>query len=705
MSFEPMRAARLPTRHEMQREALLIDRQILRPVLDKSGFKFDQVSKGDLWDFGKSRCAELSLYYFQCEGSNWKELLGDTLIMSVYRALQGPGRMTNGIFATMIKKEQYVSGCKRVLVSIKNLGEEVLESKIDLFCVESISFHGTIKTSSGLHTPCVVHLSCWECSLSEEIIEDRFVRMQSYIKEGAYMSVLRNLISLVRPYGLVRIFKQNRSRFSTKHFQDQSQLLQQAKSTRDFLVGCINKHGRLESFERLLASTLDVVPEQELNTYCKKHFGITDLTRGELEDLQKRCFERLSKIGKKIVHESSASAMRVMPTYVKKLWRELLQSVPEPKMVELTWTTTHVASTAVFKEGFDSPDGDETVFLVELKHCRITDLLKNLGFDLFSSTPEGEMIKADKYVRGTQIKWKSDSDLTEAQLELKEVARQMGLKSCDSSNPESQTSGALPIPHPSVSPAYMDGAIAFLTPLIARDLFDMVGYLRQEGYQVKTGHLIVSKNLLPRVMSVVNPRREEEAYSATATRRDAGLERANNAGFERRRTVVEMVGSPGNCFRYQGIKAARMLATSARQSSSLPGASTTNSLDARSMETRPTKTTGDLPQREFPGLGSLCDKQSRPPLRGHVRHDGLHLSYSSMLRRVSAQESTRQNHHTLSGMHRSSTAPHAQQGHSLTCEACRISDFKHHEGRPDASSGSWYCSFCWEKWEADSSGE
>lgn len=263
-------------------------------------------------------------------------------------------------------------------------------------------------------------------------------------------------------------------------------------------------------------------------------------------------------------------------------------------------------------DDFKPLDGDEEVLLIQLKHCQITPLLLNIGFKL--STPT--------YTPSIITSW--GDHLSAHQQSLKQLAVKMCFKSFapkeviegTMSLKDMQFQGAplqeyldhrntIPFPCSSISPIYASGALVFVNPAITRDLPDMMEQVRR-SHRVGMGTLIVSKSLQSMVMNVLNP------GNMTI---DGSFTQPNRAAFVKSRTVIDLPDAPGGSFRCQGRVSAEDRAGDGAAAAShqpLP-------LDSQSIETRMTRTTGDLPLEMSESRPNECDWRHRPPLHGHLR--------------------------------------------------------------------------------------
>lgn len=173
-----------------------------------------------------------------------------------------------------------------------------------------------------------------------------------------------------------------------------------------------------------------------------------------------------------------------------------------------------------------------------------------------------------------------------------------------------EKTGCLQLPAPSISPIFASGALVFLTPAVTRDLPEMVTQCRRRGFRVGFGTIIVSKHL--------------ERFVASVLRITEAMHHTGSFIKIKSRATVESPHpcAPAGCFRYQGLTSSRGLArATAPRYFEEPRPFTGGDTD--SMETRQTRSTGDLTTHPSPNRLSACDRRYRQPLRGNVRAHGF----------------------------------------------------------------------------------
>lgn len=166
----------------------------------------------------------------------------------------------------------------------------------------------------------------------------------------------------------------------------------------------------------------------------------------------------------------------------------------------------------------------------------------------------------------------------------------------------------------------------FVTPGMSRDVPEMLKQLEQEGHRVGKGVMLISKHLVELVRNVLNPRCADLVEKRIFT---SSPSLPKNTFFPKSATgrVMVLPGAPGGQFRQQGLSSAKPVKASAWNSAQ--DATTQRGLQSQtdSIESRPTRSTGDLPKQVSPHRPNTCDRQTRQPLKClpkellHRQHD------------------------------------------------------------------------------------
>eukprot|EP00930_Biecheleria_cincta_P022604 TRINITY_DN16499_c0_g1_i1.p1 TRINITY_DN16499_c0_g1~~TRINITY_DN16499_c0_g1_i1.p1 ORF type:complete len:703 (-),score=92.66 TRINITY_DN16499_c0_g1_i1:191-2143(-) len=611
----------LPTKLHMQHEVYNSLRPAIENALEGAQIEFKRC--GAMWDNSQPIAFDLGVMYYA-------DTLDRALLMSLASAARHvlePAQATVSItYAEELNpiSSEIMIPRQRETTPLQDLFDRRFQDfQGSMQCVTFGGF-STTKTRSkktakkhvgwptGLVIGTWITISSHSSSKREPGL-DRLRRIEKMCEEGNLIYAARNIKQLIR----------GRSG--------------QSYELRKMLSEEIDALARWESMFWLLHSAKQVIPDEDLPDYCFKHFGFTGMDCASVDNLISACRGRLSEGGKAILlkirshlelrsqcHTPDSirsfegifneERVKLLSDAIDRCTADQVVGMPkdpnsswqfEPNSTEMSWSSP----------AFQSLDGDEDVLLIQLKHCKLTNLLRNIGLEC--DTPS--------YGPGTVIFW--SSRLSPAQEKLKDLARKMCFKSYVPNSviegscllQDAQFQGAfvldylhqhksLPFPSPSISPVYASGAIVFVNPAIARDVPDLVKCAISSGRPVGVGTLILSKSLQSLVMDVLNP---------GPITIDGAIVQAKNAAFVKARTVIDMPRSPAGFFRYQGILSARSIgcggvARASEQPNSGEG-------DGDSLGSRRTRTTGDLPVGNSEWRPSECDWPHRQTLPGQLR--------------------------------------------------------------------------------------
>eukprot|EP00746_Dinoflagellata_sp_MGD_P122980 gnl/MRDRNA2_/MRDRNA2_57724_c0_seq1.p1 gnl/MRDRNA2_/MRDRNA2_57724_c0~~gnl/MRDRNA2_/MRDRNA2_57724_c0_seq1.p1 ORF type:complete len:753 (+),score=130.59 gnl/MRDRNA2_/MRDRNA2_57724_c0_seq1:76-2334(+) len=639
---------RQPDMDFLKRETLnLANREELQKALklDSDKAKFEFVRKGGMWN--QSHVTDI-IVLFRCT----ERCLG-SLDKRLMCSLAGVMKNVLEITALKVKiryAQETLDGAllgsrKEVEFSYQDIYDNKLQDLSGQ--VEALSFFGYIKirlTGCGDPdgsdaSPDLVLKTVFTFLASEddkEDVNDRFGRMKNYCMEGEFMSVARNLRSLLNPKRLLDHF-----RSCPQDFPDiinaanaRSELHSRAKKLRDQLHEAIEACGHLDSVRHLLQAAQALIADQDLPDYCASHFGLHGMTSERIASVIDFCNQKIQKQGKGIIQYFAAQCKQVIPAselpgllecFVDSFgvgqWQLRLNSFPAKSRLT----------------AWDSAEGDETVLVVQLKHVNRGAILRNIGYE-FSGQIRHE----------TRITWQNDDSLSEDQRTLKEIAWKMCLRSLVPPGvvegemqlsdvtlkpedlvehcflkrkgvPREEWSAAMPLPticqklgclqlpQPSLSPLYGEGILVCMTPYVTRDLPEMITECIRRGIRVGCGTLICSQHLYGLFMSVLNPTQEVEILGQIA-------KPGKPTAFEESQLVLDHPRNPAGHFRHQG-----KLQAKAKTNIGLRLAEST------SIETRPTYSTGDVPKVSSSNRPSACDRPHRQSLKGSLRADGMHF--------------------------------------------------------------------------------
>lgn len=249
-------------------------------------------------------------------------------------------------------------------------------------------------------------------------------------------------------------------------------------------------------------------------------------------------------------------------------------------------------------------DGSEEIELVQFKRTSLRALLGSLGFVLKNGDDgERELQSLDKNVSLTSlgnIGW--SSSLTPGQQKLYELACDMCFKTSYPPFPSA----------PSISPDFAKGALIFVSPPYTRDLPSMVAECEQRGHRIGIGTMLCSKSLNKLVMTVLDTKRICGANGETilTTSRHTAFSKVES------RVVLELPSTPSLSSRKAEVEELKQ-STAPNHLSDNGRNAFLSGFDVESLETRPTRSTGDMP-RDTGARSSKCDRPHRQKLRGHL---------------------------------------------------------------------------------------
>jgi len=199
----------------------------------------------------------------------------------------------------------------------------------------------------------------------------------------------------------------------------ESKLKEDATNYREELSRDISACSHYDSLYSLLDAAKTVVPDEDMSEHCRQHFGLDGMTYDKVAQLVDACKARLDEMARNILLNFRARFLNIFPFALANGVCDLIDCIMQDQS-PTPWR--YVCASSVHESwpgaDFAAPDGDEEVLIIQLKHCRPTDILRNVGFEL-----------TETYRRGSILRWQDASQLTPDQSEIKHLASKMCLKS------------------------------------------------------------------------------------------------------------------------------------------------------------------------------------------------------------------------------------------------------------------------------------
>lgn len=530
-----------------------------------------------------------------------------------------------------------LSNLSGVIENVRFTG--VVEARTD---VKYSNMDATLARPPGLCIPVVLGVFAGSGRDEQwEPLGDRATRMLHQCSEARSLTAARNVIAMLNKPKLINEFKAAPKSFPRLRLQDLTKNVDKLKSS---LRNQVQEVDKIAAVCSLFETALSMFADDDLDKYCATHFLIRGINRHVMEHFVSLAHKTLDEHGRLILSNCRPTLQNVLPFAVA----ETLTKCVDGMLPSGRWR--FISSKCLGADRLCMQlvpvDGFDEVEMIKFKRTSIRPLMSNLGFVVMDGTREVALstLGPKQALPALNVVW--GSRLTADQSKIRDLARKMCFKTAVAPFPLS----------PSVTPDFANGAIIFVNPAITRDLPEMVTECEQRGIRIGVGVMFCNKSLTELVMRVIDTKRIMGAKG------DVQKTTCKHTAFSKveSRVVLELPTNPS-------LSTRRLVADSIRSQAapnfvSDPGPAPGTS-ELGSLQSRPTRTTGDLPRDSIieqgdTGFGSLvstaldrpneCDVQHRQPLRGHV-HGGRF--YNKREARVNAQ---------LPTQHEEWHAPHAQ---------------------------------------------
>mmetsp|Transcript_41707 Transcript_41707/g.73258 ORF Transcript_41707/g.73258 Transcript_41707/m.73258 type:complete len:743 (+) Transcript_41707:44-2272(+) len=483
--------------------------------------------------------------------------------------------------------------------------EEIIAGRLSNLSgkVENVRFTGVVKavTMAGLRIP--IQLGVFSRSSSDdansEPLGDRATRMLHQCSESRNLTAARNLLSMLNKTKLIDEFKDSRSSFPRiKNVQELAKKIDGIKSV---IRREIPKFDKLAALCSLLETAISTKMDEDLDAYCQRHFLLCGMNRNVVTQFVALAHHCMDEHGKSIFQCCRSSLQDVLPLKVAATILNCIDGMLPSKRFR------YISSVGLGERrlGIElvEVNGSEVIELVKFKRTSIRPLLSNIGLVAVVDDREVEIttLSPDIYLSSIELSW--SRYLTHEQKSLQSIASQMCFKTTTS-----------PFPSPSISPDFAKGALVFVNPAITRDLPEMVAECERRGHRVGFGVMFCSKSMTDLVMKVLDPKR--------AIGENGDFLKTKSTAFTKvdSKVVLELPPNPSLSTRKLMLEETKK--QTAPNFLSEPGVGASQlGLEVCSLDTRLTRTTGDLPNQMSEHRPNACDRPHRQPLRGHIRGD------------------------------------------------------------------------------------
>jgi len=269
---------------------------------------------------------------------------------------------------------------------------------------------------------------------------------------------------------------------------------------------------------------------------------------------------------------------------------------PITSSTALQFTSWDMERTSLCESKFACPEGVEQLRWYELKKACISDILHNAGYTFKNASG----VVMSKYTTDTTLEWKDHQFLSEDQVALKHLAALMCLniqKTCILQN----------------------GVIVFVSPAGSKDVPEILKQIEEQGTnRIGLGTMLVSTHLKDLVWAVLNPR-------YCTNKGILAPYPPKNAVFPKKKdgTTTILPAAPGGEFHEQGLESSQKAQFRDPDSHSAPTPRVHLDVYSHtdSLETRRTRTTGDLPNQTSSNRPNVCDRPHRQILKGTLHGD------------------------------------------------------------------------------------
>mmetsp|Transcript_60981 Transcript_60981/g.108388 ORF Transcript_60981/g.108388 Transcript_60981/m.108388 type:complete len:759 (-) Transcript_60981:59-2335(-) len=612
--------ASMPPMHVLQEEAVKMANDVrIANILNEHSPSLEPTQMGSAWrKDSKSYCPEFTIHYHKTKSSRLPtNSLSRDFVLALLPVMRDNILEHSSSRKLLIKYAKEHSPISGAMLAPRRCSGEVDMAAItptslsELLrgAIESVRFKGVIKTKTrmdhmgkamlqpGLACSADFFFSAWEDQF--EFPHDRLARMRMYCAEGNYYDIAKNLRSMLSPFRLVEQFEKGAHEFPD--WNNKRQLQREAYKQRDELSGEIDAQSRLQGFCSLLEAATNVVPDADMVDYCYEHFGLRDVTKQFALKLMSSIKALVNEAGREmLIKFRGENGQSVLPfVQATELVDIIDQALPinprtgseqdnapsKWRFVCSEWPRTDSCITST---SFAAPDGDEEIYFIQLKKANTYQMLRNVGLVIGTSIDDRH--------------WKDDKELSSNQRAIKALASEMCLN------------------------RHMDimlesGMVALISPTVSRDVPEMVKACKDNGQKTGQGTMLVSKHLYHLAMTALNPKSESMGVEGVV-----GV--LKNSAFVKRENLVVLPEAPGELFRQQGLSVAR----ETKKYQSICEPEPTFRLDVHthtdSLESRQTRSTGDVPKKWSLHRPNACDQQAKKPLKGILRSQGLQRHWS-----------------------------------------------------------------------------
>lgn len=484
--------------------------------------------------------------------------------------------------------------------------------------VENVRFTGVVKSErfEGLLIP--VQIGLFSASGRDEHWEplgDRATRMLHQCSQSHYMTAARNLNSMLNKPKLINEFNADRKSFP--NIKTVHQLSKKVDATKAAIRPELARYGKLALLCSMLESAISARMHDELDTYCESHFRVRGMSRDVVEKFIVLAHRCMNDHGQIILASARYTLQEILPFKVSTVIMRCIDGMlPSERWKYVSSVGSHAWRPGIKLVEVTGPEEiePEEIELVNFKRTSIRPLLKNIGLVVVDEDCEMDITAAkysDAHLSSLNISW--SRHLTQDQSSIRSIASQMNFATT-----------TRPFPFPSLSPEFAKGALVFVNAAVTRDLEEMIRECEQRGHRIGFGMMFCSKAMTDLVMKVLDPKRAMQDSGDFIRTKSTAYTKVDS------KVVIELPQRLSFSSRkFMSEEARKQTAPNFLSDPGL-GASHAPS-DLCSLDTRPTRTTGDLPLRPTENRPNECDRPHRQPLKGHIRGDTF-FSNSSKVR-------------------------------------------------------------------------